>query len=255
MGGVHGGISAMTSAPHRVLITGGRRGLGRRLALHLAGQGHVVHVLGRAPHESLDPELRAAVTSCLVADLADRTALAAALAQAARLDPPIDALIANAAIRPSGHHLLDQDPDVLQSHIDVNLTAPLLILRALMPSMIRHGHGRVILIGSRAVFRRVPREVTYAASKAGLVALVESLAREVDRPDVTVNAICPGRFSTASRPESAREAQVIRGVLTRVDRLLESRLTGRVLLVAPWRHRIKDATRAVARALRLLTPG
>jgi NAD(P)-dependent dehydrogenase (short-subunit alcohol dehydrogenase family) len=113
----------------------------------------------------------------------------------------------------------------------------------------------VILIGSRAVFRRVPREVTYAASKAGLVALVESLAREVDRPDVTVNAICPGRFSTASRPESAREAQVIRGVLTRVDRLLESRLTGRVLLVAPWRHRIKDATRAVARGLRLLTPG
>lgn len=255
MGGDAGGIHAMTSEPRQVLITGGRRGLGRHLALHLAGRGHVVHLLGRASHDSLDPALRAAVAGCLVADLADRPALAAALAQAARLNPRVDALIANAAVRPSGTHLLDQTPDVLQSCIDVNLVAPLLILRALMPSMIQHGHGRVILIGSRAAFRRARGEAAYAASKAGLVALVDSLSREVDRPDVTVNAICPGRFSTASGEASARDARVIRGILTRVDRLLESRLTGRVLPVTAWRHRIKDATREVVRALRLLTPG
>ena len=238
----------------QVLITGGRRGLGRHLALHLAGQGHAVHLLGRATRESLDPELNQAVAGCLVADLTDRAALDNALAQAAARERPFDVLIANAAIRPDRRNLLACTPDEIRAVIEVNLTAPTIIARALVPSMIRHGYGRVIVIGSRAAFRGSALEAVYAASKAGIVALVEALSREVDGQLVTVNAICPGRYSTAAGQETADGGRVIRAVLARIDRLLDSAANGQILPAASWRHRLVDARRQIARAAGLVRP-
>ena len=244
----------MSRMTHRVLITGGRRGLGRHLALHLAGTGHVVCLLGRTPREALDPEVQKAVAECLVADPADRASLDAALAQVAAHVPPFDVVIGNAAIRPAGRLLLDYDADEIRQMIEVNLTAPALLARATLPGMNTLGYGRVILIGSRAAFGRGPREAVYAASKAGLVALVEALAGEVDGRTVTVNAICPGRFSADSRHNRAGGGTVLGQVLARTDWLIESHVNGRIVPVAPWRHRAKDARRAMVRAVRLLLP-
>ncbi len=238
----------------QILITGGRRGLGRHLALHLAGRGHAVHLMGRATHESLDPELRQAVTGYLVADLADRGALDDALAQAAARERPFDVFIANAAIRPDRRNLLAYTPDEIRAVIDVNLTAPAIIARTLVPPMIRRGYGRVIVVGSRSAFRGSALEAVYAASKAGIVALVEALSREVDGQHVTVNAICPERFSTASGEETAAGGRVIRIVLADVDGLLDSTANGRILPAASWRHRLVDASRQIARAAALMRP-
>jgi NAD(P)-dependent dehydrogenase (short-subunit alcohol dehydrogenase family) len=238
--------------PRQILITGGRRGLGRHLVLHLGAQGHSVSLLGRVTRESLDPALQQIVADCFVADLSDRTALDSALAQAATRMPPIDVLIASAAVRPSGRNLLAYSPGEIRSMMDVNLTAPVLIARSLLPPMIRQGYGRVILIGSRAAFRRGPRETVYAASKAGLAAFAESLSREVDGRNVTANAISPGRFPFESSQETASGGLVIRGVLDRIDSLITSSGNGRIYPVTSWRHRLSDARREFVRAVRLV---
>jgi short-subunit dehydrogenase len=250
-GELRDGVNTME---RQILITGGRRGLGRHLALHLAGRGHAVHLLGRATRESLDPQLRPAIASCLVADLADRAALDHALAQAAARERPFDVLIANAAIRPNGRNLLAYTADEIRAVIEVNLTAPTLIAHALIPPMIRCGYGRVIVIGSRAAFRGSALEAVYAASKAGIVALVEALSREVDGRRVTINAICPEAYSTEAGQESAGGGRVIGNVLAQIAWLLDSTVNGRILPAASWRHRLVDARRQIARAAGLMRP-
>jgi NAD(P)-dependent dehydrogenase (short-subunit alcohol dehydrogenase family) len=239
----------------RILITGGSRGLGRLLALHLAERGHEVHLLGRTAIGSLDPDLRSAVSGCYAADFTDRAALDGQLLQAAAREPPFDVLIAGAAIRPDHRALLMHSADELRAVIDVNLAAPLVIARALLPPMIRRGYGRVIMIGSRAAWRGSPNEAAYGASKAGLVSVVESLSREVDGRRVTVNAICPERFTTATGAATAASGRVVGIVLGRVDRLIASTDHGRVLTAASWRHRLVDAGRQLARAAHLVSPG
>ena len=239
---------------HEVLITGGSRGLGRHLALHLAARGHAVHLLGRSPLETLDADVRRAIRGCLVVSPGSAASMDAALAEAAHHTPPFDVVIANAAVRPTGRLLTAYDPIELRELIEVNLAGPALLARALLPAMLASGGGRVIMIGSRAAFGRGAGEALYAASKAGLVALTHALAQEVAGRNVTVNAICPGRFESHRGDVSADSRVLLERILAVTDRLIESRVNGRVIPVVPLRHRIKDARRELLRALRLLLP-
>jgi len=237
-----------------VLVTGGGRGLGRRIVLHLAARGHVVHVMARAGRESQDAELQQAVAGWISADLADEAALDQALARLAEHQPPFDVVIAAAGVRASGRSLGDGTAAEVRATIAVNLVAPALIARAVMPGMARHGYGRIIFIGSRAGFRGAPGEAAYGSSKAGLVSLVESLSREADGRLVTVNAVCPERFSSPDGAATASGARIIQRTLEEVDRLIEGSANGRSIPVASWRHRLVDAGRQAVRAVRVLLP-
>lgn len=166
----------MSARPERpvVLVTGANRGIGRAIAQRLAAD-HVVIRHARAD-----------------ADLADPGAVARFVAG---LSLPVHVLVNNAGVAPSAP-LSRTDDEVWARTIAVNLTAPFMLARALIPSMIAAGWGRVVNVVSTAGLKGYAYTAAYSASKGGLLALTRSLAAEFARKPVTINAVCPGFTDT-----------------------------------------------------------
>ncbi|MDR5653604.1 SDR family NAD(P)-dependent oxidoreductase [Ruixingdingia sedimenti] len=179
----------MTLAGRRVLITGGGTGVGADLARGFAGAGAEVVIAGRraAPLEAVAasaPRIRP-----VVADVTDEDSVAALFAAAGRCD----VVIANAgaaASAPMGRVGLAQ----WNAMLAVNLTGVFLTFRAGLNQF--DGWGRLIAVASTAGLKGYAYVAPYAAAKHGVVGLVRSLALEVAKKPVTVNALCPGFLDT-----------------------------------------------------------
>ena len=185
------------------LVTGGGRGVGRAIALELARAGAAVAITARTEGElstvlgEIHAEGGAAIA--VTSDLSRRDEPARVVSQTADQLGPVDILVNNAgvgsAIDPRA--VADFSDATWDLTLAVNLTAPYLLCKATVPSMIAMGWGRVINIASIVAKIGAVHGSAYAASKGGLVAFTKSLALEVARNGVTVNAICPGPVRTA----------------------------------------------------------
>jgi NAD(P)-dependent dehydrogenase (short-subunit alcohol dehydrogenase family) len=187
-----------------VLITGARRGIGAALAEGLAGPetALVLHHLAAADEIAAVAERCRAAGSSVEVREAD-LAVAAQVARLARDCGPVDVLIGNAA-RASNVALDDLDDDEWEATFAVNVTAPLRLARALVPGMRARGWGRIVHVTSATVRMGGPSGAAYVASKAALVGLTRSLARELGRHGITVNALSPGAVRTESEAELTR---------------------------------------------------
>jgi NAD(P)-dependent dehydrogenase (short-subunit alcohol dehydrogenase family) len=181
------------------LITGGGRGIGRAVALALAGQGAAVAVTGRGA-DALE-ETCAAVTAAggralaLPGDVADPQAVRAAVAAVAERLGPATILVANAGITASVK--ITDTPDELWERImRVNVSGAFYCCKAVAPAMIAAGWGRIVTIASIGGLQGMPFSAAYSASKHALIGLTRSLAGELGRYGVTVNAVCPGWTTT-----------------------------------------------------------
>jgi NAD(P)-dependent dehydrogenase (short-subunit alcohol dehydrogenase family) len=188
------------------LVTGASRGLGRAAALALAGAGaHVVAVARSVGSlEDLDDEIRAAGGSATLLPLDLRKAdkvdqVGPVIFQ--RFDR-LDILIANAGIlgplSPLGH-ITD---DGFESTIAINLTANWRLIRTLDPLLKRSDAGRAVFVTSGAASGKYAYWGPYAASKAGLEALVKSWAAELENTNVRANLVNPGAIRTAMRAKA-----------------------------------------------------
>jgi len=190
-------------ASRRILVTGGRRGIGAAIAVGLASPGTTVllhHLAARDEAAAVAAQCqgRGASTVVLEADLSV-TSQVLDLAAAAG---PVDVLVNNAA-RASNVDLEVLSPDEWNETFAVNVTAPMLLAKAFAPGMAERGWGRIINITSATVRMGGPSGPSYVSSKAALIGLTRSLARTLGRSGVTVNAISPGAIATEGEAELA----------------------------------------------------
>lgn len=190
------------------LVTGGGRGIGRAVALALGAAGAVVAVTGRTrPRlEAVVRELDATGLGHAMAeelDVTDPEPLTAALARIEARLGPVSILVNNAGIAESAP-LARTDPSLWRRHLEVNVTGPFLLTRAVLPGMLARRSGRIINIASTAGLAGAPYISAYAASKHALIGLTRALAAETTGTGVTVNAVCPGYVATEMTWESAR---------------------------------------------------
>lgn len=174
--------------PRSVLVTGGNRGIGRAIAEAFLAQGDQVAVTtrnGGAPAGALD----------LRCDVTDPEAVEAAFKAAEEAHGPVEVLVANAGIT-HDTLLLRMSEEDWSSVIDTNLTGSFRLAKRAAKGMLRLRRGRIILISSVVGLLGSPGQVNYAASKAGLVGMARSLARELGSRSITTNVVAPGYVET-----------------------------------------------------------
>ncbi len=183
------------------LVTGGGRGIGRELALALAGEGMAVALLGRSPEplEQVRDEIAGAGGRALAvpADVTDGAAVGAAVEAVTRELGPVDLLLSNAGLRESSAAApWEADPDDWWRAVETNLRGPFLLAHAVLPAMVARGSGRVLHVGSGMGQRPNADWSAYAVSKAGLSRLTDSLAAALDGTGVTILEVSPGLVRT-----------------------------------------------------------
>jgi NAD(P)-dependent dehydrogenase (short-subunit alcohol dehydrogenase family) len=180
------------------LVTGAGRGIGRAIALALAREGAKVGLTARTEAELQEVvELIKAGNGramSIPADLSDRRVPRQILEKTSGTLGPVEILVNNAGIGSSANPkpLIDFDDDFWDLTLTLNLTAPYLLCKAVLPSMVQKGWGRIINIASINSKLGSFHGAAYAASKHGLLGLTRTLAMEVAKNGITVNAICPG---------------------------------------------------------------
>jgi NAD(P)-dependent dehydrogenase (short-subunit alcohol dehydrogenase family) len=185
-------------AARSALVTGGSRGIGRAIAAALTHSGHAVTILGR-DRVRLDEALRDGVAADAEGlDVTDGDALSAFIRER-----PFDILVNNAGGAATAS-FLKSDRDLLRRMLALNVESANEAMRAALPGMIERGFGRVINVASTAGLKGYAYASAYAAAKHALVGLTRSVALEVAKTGVTVNAVCPGYTDTDLVSESVR---------------------------------------------------
>ena len=191
----------MNSLDHRIaIVTGSSRGIGKAIALAFAAAGANIVLTARseAGLEAVAAEICALGRECLVVagDLADATQIPGIADAAIERFGRIDLLVNNAGIIHPVASLVDFDAALWRKVIDVNLIAPALLTKAVLPSMIANRSGKIINISSIGGRQGKRGRSAYRASKAGLINLTESVAAEVKAHGIDVNCICVGTVDT-----------------------------------------------------------
>lgn len=191
-----------------VLIVGGARGIGRAAARKLADE------VGKMVIADLDADAAAATaawiqgetgtpTQGVGVDLRNAAQVDELVANATKTMGSVDILINSAAVL-DDKTFLDSSERDWQRMIDVCLMGPMRVLHACLPAMVERKYGRVVCLVSDAARIGQARLSYYAAAKAGVVALVKSVAQEVGSSSVTLNVVSPGATNTELRQERER---------------------------------------------------
>ena len=193
------------------LITGARRGIGRVIALRLASLGPVALndiEPGKDELEKVADEIRAAGGEALAVtgDVTNSEDVDAVVKQVVSDLGRLDVLVNNAGITRDGL-LIRMSDDQWRSVIEVNLTGAFLCSRAAAKVMLRQRSGRIVNMASVVGVMGNAGQANYAASKAGLIGLTKSMARELAPRGITVNAIAPGFIVSPMTDELSEEAK------------------------------------------------
>lgn len=171
-----------------VLVTGGNRGIGLAIARDLAARGHNVAVTHRG---SGAPEGLFGVR----ADVTDAEQIDTAFKEVEEHQGPVEVLVSNAGIT-DDTLLMRMNEEQFTSVLDANLTGAYRVAKRASRGMLRAKFGRFVFISSVVGLMGSPGQLNYAASKAGLVGLARSLARELGSRGITSNIVAPGFIST-----------------------------------------------------------
>jgi short-subunit dehydrogenase len=198
----------MKLAGCRTLLTGAGSGIGRSLAIILAARGARLALVGRHAGR-LDATLRAIRTNggeacAIVHDLGDPGAHGRLADAAAASLGGIDLLVNNAGLSSFGE-FVGESPVAIEDLVCTNITAPMLLTRAVLPAMLAAGRGRIVNVGSILGSIGFPHFAAYCASKFALRGFSEALRRELAGSGIGVTYVAPRTTRTAINPELVYE--------------------------------------------------
>jgi 3-oxoacyl-[acyl-carrier protein] reductase len=178
------------------IITGGARGIGLAIARRAVDSGATVAIWDMDAQAGAEAAAALGRASAHTLDLTREDAIAAALAETQAAHGRIDILVNNAGITGGNAPSWELPPAEWRRVIEVNLIAPYLVARAVVPVMIAAGYGRVVNIASIAGKEGNPNASHYSASKAGLIGFTKSLGKELAKTGVLANCITPAAAAT-----------------------------------------------------------
>jgi 3-oxoacyl-[acyl-carrier protein] reductase len=189
-----------------VLVTGGNRGIGLAIARAFAENGDMVTITyrGAEPPDDL---------TGVRCDVTDQVSVDAAFDRVEERYGPVEILVANAGVTRDTLLLRMSEEDF--SHVvDTNLTGAFRVVRRAARAMLRARKGRIVLIGSVVGLLGSPGQANYAATKAGLIGMARSLARELGSRGITVNVVAPGFVESDMTAEltEQRRAEILAGI-------------------------------------------
>lgn len=213
-----------------VIVTGGGHGIGRAYCRRLAQEGAAVTIaeLDGSAAIAVQREIAAAGGAALAArtDVSDEASVGEMVERSVARFGPVHGVVNNAAVFATvpmsrvGIEALSVDE--WDRMMAVNLRGMFLTCRAVLPTMRRHGSGRIVNISSGTALSGSPTRLHYVTSKAGVLGFTRCLAREVGRDGITVNAIAPGSTLSEEAPSE--------GVMEQRQRRASARALGRLQL-------------------------
>lgn len=194
-------MAGSAAAPRTVIVTGGSRGLGLGIARGLAAEGYGVVAVARKPSEAL-AEAQAAVAAggrgalhFVAADLAAIEALPALVQDIRRDFGAIYGLVNNAGLGTEGLLAIMHNSQI-EALVRLNTVSPIVLTKYVVRQMMAERTGRIVNVSSIIASTGYSGLAVYGATKASLLGFTRSLAREVGRLDITVNAVAPGFMET-----------------------------------------------------------
>jgi short-subunit dehydrogenase len=215
-------------------VTGASSGIGREVAVQLANAGWTVAISARRRGE-LDSLAATHPGKMLVfpLDITDTAAVAEAVAAIEAQGRPIARAILNAGI-----YIRDTAPDFdvkkFKAQVDVNLVGTANCLAAVMPLMLARRGGQIGIVGSVAGLNGLPAAVTYCTTKAGLIAMAQSLKFDLDRAGVWISLILPGFVKTPATARNPYPMPFLMEADDAVKALLKGLDRGKFLIAFPW---------------------
>jgi NAD(P)-dependent dehydrogenase (short-subunit alcohol dehydrogenase family) len=212
--------------PPIALVTGAGRGIGRGVAVRLAREGYRVALTARSEDQLKETADAVGSDASLVipGDMLDPATPDRVIGEVEAAWGPLDVLVVNAGAGESAP-IARMPDDMWARQLELNLTAPFRCVRRAVPHMVEQDWGRIVVIASLAAKRGEPYIAAYTAAKHGVLGLVRSVAAELARTGVTVNAVCPAYVDTpmtdgtveAIVKQTGRSAAEARKILERVQ--------------------------------------
>ena len=237
----------------KILITGGTRGLGRKMTEHLCRQGHEVFIFSKSSETEIDPSFLSILAGYAKCDLSKTNELETCFSTLINNIERIDVLINNAAVR-QFKELSEFQTSEIQRNIDVDFIAPVILSNLCLPIMKRHNFGRIINISSISAYRSYKTGSLYCSAKHALVDFSECLSKEFIslRGAITVNTICPDSFSKPDGTMLKNYHQITDSILVSIDRIIQSEANGMVINEFNFQNKLKESLRFIKRAIQML---